>query len=106
MRGQCVCVCSLSLQGAAIKDAGLKALVHSEGWHSIERLNVKGIGMTDAGRSALAAAVKTKPCKLQYLVEDKFAIEPDTTRLNLGFKGMYDCNVGLLAAVMQAFFPK
>ena len=95
-------VCSLSLQGARIKDAAVEALVYSKGWHSIERLNVKGTGITDAGRSALTAAIKTEQCKLQYLVEDKFAIEPDTTRLDCQNRGLNDCNVGLLVAVMQA----
>ena len=95
-----MCACSLSLQGAGIKDAGVEALVRSKGWHSIERLNVKGIGMTDAGRSALAAAVKTEPCKLQYLAEDTFAIEPDTIQLHCT-RNMHDENVRLLAAVMQ-----
>ena len=103
-----MCVCSLSLQGAAIKDAGLEALVHSKGWHSIERLNVKGTGMTDAGRSALTAAIKTEQCKLQYLVEDTFAIEPDTIQLCVAplhvrpsSRRTHDENVRLLAAVMQ-----
>ena len=93
-------VCSLSLQGSAIKDAAVEALVRCKGWRSIERLNVKGTGITDAGRSALTAAIKTEQCKLQYLVEDKFAIEPDTTQLDC--RGMNDSDAGLLAAVMQA----
>ena len=98
-----MCACSLSLQGAGIKDAGVQVLVRSKGWHSIERLNVKGTGITDAGRSALTAAIKTEQCKLQYLVEDKFAIEPDTTRLDCRRMNdrMNDCHAGLLAAVMQ-----
>ena len=58
-----------------------------------------GNKITNTGRDALAEAIKQS--KLQYLTDDKFDFKPGTTQLSCNRKGMGDCELRLLAAVVQ-----
>jgi Ran GTPase-activating protein (RanGAP) involved in mRNA processing and transport len=75
---------SLDLEGNNIGPQGARYLSTALGTnHTLTRLNIRKNCIADEGKAVLSLALTTSTCCLQYLVCDEWALEQDTTVLDV-----------------------